>query len=159
GDLSVPSSCILTETGNSDIDGKLLNIAYDYSSNFIYSRISPRKDVDIIGKPHSAGVWVRGDSSGLKLRMRFIDAKGRLFQPIFGVIDFKGWRFLTANLDDPSIENWGQETLPPGITYPIRLNTYILLDGIYSPVKSSIDITRYCLIYHGSDASEHTNAP
>lgn len=154
GDLSIPSSCMLTEG-----DGKILNIAYAYSSNFIYSRISPRKDVDIKGKPHAAGVWVRGDGSGLKLRMRFIDAKGRLFQPIFGIIDFKGWRFLTVDLDDPSIENWGQETLPPGITYPIKLNTYILLDGIYSPVKSSIDITGYCLIYHGSDASEHTNAP
>jgi hypothetical protein len=130
-----------------DPSERALRLNYDYDAGWKFVRISPKGPLAIEGKPHEAGVWVMGDGSGLTVNMRFVDATGRTFQPSFGVLDFKGWRFLRAPMDDSTVSNWGGGGSVRNMTYPIRLDTFLLVDGNHSPVKGSVEMKDFTLFY------------
>ena len=110
-------------------------------------RIAPTSAVPVEGAPHEIGVWVRGDGSGNTLRMRFRDRVGRTFQPEFGRLDFSGWRLMTARMDDPHVGHWGGTGDPSRIAYPVRINTFVLVDTNKEPVEGEAHFTGFHLLY------------
>jgi hypothetical protein len=99
------------------------------------------------GKPRAIGVWVKGDGSGCGLNLRFADQNKRTFQPGFGRLNFKGWRFLAAEMNNPKVGHWGGAGDANQIAYPISIDTYILVDGKREPVKGEVEFAGFQLHY------------
>jgi len=76
----------------------------------------------------AVGMWVDGDGSGDYLRCRFRDAKGQIYQPTYGRVDWIGWRWVTMRLDDPTVDSWGGPK-DGRIHQPITWNSILLLDS------------------------------
>jgi len=150
GDATVPSTVSLSSV-LTDIpiarEARALKLDYEFGSGWKFARIAPKQPLPVSGKPRTMGVWVRGDGSGLALRMRFTDANGRTFQPDFGSADSKTWKLMTARLDDASIANWGGTGPSDRIAYPIKIDSYILVDSKRAPVKGSMEFAGFQLTY------------
>lgn len=88
----------------------------------------PQEAVAIEGKPKAVGMWVYGDGSGNMLRCRITDSTGQTFQPNYGPITWKGWRFVTMRLDGGFPGFWGGAN--DGVVhYPIRWEAVVLVDS------------------------------
>lgn len=88
----------------------------------------PQPHVSIEGKPKAVGMWVYGDGSGNMLRCRITDSTGQTFQPDYGHITWKGWRFVTMRLDGGFPGFWGGAK--DGVVhYPIRWEAVVLVDS------------------------------
>lgn len=88
----------------------------------------PESFVPIEGKPKAVGMWVYGDGSGNMLRCRITDSTGQTFQPDYGHITWKGWRFVTMRLDGGFPGFWGGAN--DGVVhYPIRWDAVVLVDS------------------------------
>jgi hypothetical protein len=71
-----------------------------------------KQPLPIIGKPHSVGVWVKGDSSWGRIFWEIEDAKGERWRSSNDIdggdwlnqsaIDFDGWCFVTFPLTNDS---------------------------------------------------------
>jgi hypothetical protein len=149
GDLKVPATFTLEEVA-ADQDAPVtaaLRFTYDYAQGWKFVRLAPPKPLPVAGTPHAIGVWVKGNTTHNTLVARFADATGRVYQPRFGNLDFTGWRFLTAPLDDPTAYHWGGSTDVPGITYPISINTFILVDGNRAAAKDVVEFAGFQLLY------------
>lgn len=108
----------------------------------------PEPLVPIEGKPKAVGMWVYGDGSGNMLRCRITDSTGQTFQPDYGPITWKGWRFLTMRLDGVPGFFWGGAN--DGVVhYPIRWEAVVLVDSNQQSVDKdwSIYITGIALQY------------
>ena len=148
GDPKVPAEIKLDAVEDKvPVAGSGLRLTYDFEAGWKFVRIAPPADVPIVGKPVEIGVWVKGDGSSNLLRMRFRDANNRYFQPEFGAIDFTGWRYLTAPLNNPNVGTWDGKPDVLDIVYPIRLNTYILLDSTQSKTSGEVVFGSFVLIY------------
>lgn len=141
GDPTVPASYQLTDNA----DGSL-HFAYDYAEGWKFVRIAPRARALLEGRPHEIGVWVRGEGAGCTMNMRYRSDAGRTWQPNYGALGFTGWRYFRAVLDDKNTYSWGAA---PGdhITWPIAVDTYILVAGPGQPVKGEVDFAAFQLIY------------
>lgn len=150
GDAKVPAKFELTDMAYKQPDAPVergVCLTYDYGEGWKFVRIAPPKELAIEGTPHALSVWVKGDGSGCALCLRFMDENGRTFQPDFGPLDFKEWRYLTAPIDNPNVGHWGGDGDPSRIAYPIRLNTFILVDSKRAPVKGEVEFADFRLIY------------
>jgi hypothetical protein len=151
GDAKVPAEFELTEARYGAQEWFFadhgLRFTYDYGKGWKFVRIAPPQRLAVEGKPHAIGVWVRGDGSDCGLNMRFVDQNKRTFQSSFGRLNFKGWRFLTAEMDNPNVGHWGGEGDPSHIAYPIQIDTFILVDGKREPVKGNVEFASFHLIY------------
>lgn len=88
----------------------------------------PQPLVPIEGKPKAVGMWVYGDGSGNMLRCRITDSTGQTFQPDYGPVTWKGWRFVTMRLDGGFPGFWGGAN--DGVVhYPIRWEAVVLVDS------------------------------
>ena len=107
-----------------------LKIAYDFDPGWKFIRLAPKADdlKKVEGKPNALQMWVYGDGSGNRARMRVIDSTGQVFQPDGGAIDWKGWRQVVMRLTDEHIGHWGGKN-DGVIHWPIRLDTLFLLDS------------------------------
>lgn len=142
GDPGVPATDDLRYAGPGALD-----FTYEYGEGWKFVRIAPKQTLPVQGKPNAIGVWVKGDGKGMLLRMRFADATGRTFQADYGLDDFTDWRYMTARLDDPSIGGWGGTGDGSRIVYPIRIDTFILVDGKRSPVGGDLQFSGFHLVY------------
>jgi len=124
-----------------------MRLTYRYAEGWKFVRIAPRDRMEIAGRPYRIGVWVKGTATKDVLRMRIRDANGRTFQPGFGRLEFDGWRYLTARLDDPHVGTWGGKPDVTDITYPIVLDTAILIDGTKQAHEGTVDLAGFALIY------------
>lgn len=150
GDAKVPATFVLTDASFAGPDapgGRGVHLTYKYGKGWKFVRIAPPSMVPVEGKPKAMGVWVRGDKTNCSLRLRFTDADGRTFQPVFGRLQFSGWRYLTVPLDDPHVGHWDGAGDENRIAYPIRLNTFILVDGPRDPVSGAADFAGFRLVY------------
>jgi len=108
---------------------RTIKISYDYGAGWTFGKVMPRTD-ELKKLPAGAErleMWVFGDGSGNRLRVRFRDSQGQTFQSELGVLDFTGWRFLSARLDQPDAGHWGGPA-DGVIRGPIELDTLILID-------------------------------
>src|SRR6185437_8547840 len=81
-----------------------------------YAALKLIRPVPIPGRPHSIGMWVKGDSSWGRIMWEIEDAKGKRFRSTGGdlgnysALDFDGWCFLSFPLTNDSpfthIEPW-----------------------------------------------------
>lgn len=155
GDPNVQGKFTLRELDRlAKLGGEGFRLTYECAEGWKFVRVAPPADVPVDGKPHEIGVWVNGDGSGNLLRMRFRDANDRYFQPDFGMLDFTGWRFLTAPLDSPNVGTWDGKPGVTDIVYPIRINTVILLDARRSKTQGEIDFGNFTLIYQLDENEE-----
>lgn len=126
---------------------KSVSLQFDYDKGWKQVRICPKTALPIFGTPHEAGIWVKGDGSGLFVNMRYVDATGKTFQPKIGVLDFSGWRYLKCRLDDPSVTCWGDNGADGKITYPIRLDSFVLFDSTGNRTKGLVEMKDFALFY------------
>lgn len=149
GDGAVPATFTLTDVPNPpDVPiTSALRLDYDVANGWKFVRIAPPVQLPLEGTPHALGVWVRGNQTHYWLSMRYTDAAGRMWQPVFGELNFTGWRFLTVRLDDPTAYHWGGVDTNPGITYPISLNTFITVDSTRVAVKDSVEFAGFQVMY------------
>ncbi|MCS6829354.1 MAG: cellulase family glycosylhydrolase [bacterium] len=108
----------------------------------------PEKFVPIEGKPKAVGMWVYGDGSGNMLRCRITDSTGQTFQPDYGPLTWKGWRFVTMRLDGGFPGFWGGKG-DGVVRYPIRWEAVVLVDSNQQSAEKhwSIYVTGITLQY------------
>ncbi|HEX2950746.1 MAG TPA: cellulase family glycosylhydrolase [Armatimonadota bacterium] len=151
GDVKVPARFSLTDTTDADPAspaGKALHFTFDYSEGWKFIRMDPVRDILISTPPKAVGVWVKGNTTGCFLNTRLVDATGRYFQANLGTLDFDGWRYLTADLSDPSqLGQWGGNENKRTISYPAHLYTLVLVDGLRRAVKGEVEFAGFHLIY------------
>jgi hypothetical protein len=120
-----------------------------------YTALRLKKPVPIAGKPHTVGVWVKGDSSWGRIFWEIEDARGGRWcssKDLDGgdwsnqsAIDFDGWCFVTFPLTKESrarhiepgagIGQWQGKT--DGLQYPLKLV------GLYVQThRRSLDLTQ-----------------
>ncbi len=121
-----------------------------------YTALRLKQPLPIPGKPHTVGVWVKGDSSWGRIFWEIEDAKGerwRSSKDLDGgdwgnqsAIDFDGWCFVTFPLTRESparqiepgagIGQWQSKTGGP-VAYPLKLV------GLYVQThRQSLDLTQ-----------------
>lgn len=144
GDDKVTATYALTNTPAGGV-----KLTYEYGAGWKYVKIAPPNLLPIAGKPQAIGVWVKGNNSGCRLNFRYKDSNDRTFQPSFGLLNFTGWRLLTAPLNEPNIGigKWGGAGNPDIIAYPIQLDTFILVDGTTQPLKDEVEFAGFYMIY------------
>ncbi len=105
-------------------------LSYEFAPGWRYACLKPREgSVAKLGsEARTLGFWFHGDGQGNLLRMRFQDATGQVFQPDYGPVDWKGWRWITFPLDNTAAGRWGG--MDDGvIRYPIKIETAVLIDS------------------------------
>lgn len=127
-----------------------LRIDYRFGEGWRYGEIKPRDPKPLGKEAAKLGMWVKGDRSGVELRMRYMDSTGQTFQPEVGPIDWEGWRFVTVSLQGGAPGRWGG--MNDGIVYwPIRVTTLALLDNPGGRgVRGSIEIKGAVVMSEGS---------
>lgn len=107
--------------------GVVADLRADFPDGWRYFVVTPTRK-EIPNDAMAVGMWVKGDGSGDALRCRFVDAKGQVYQPTYGNVDWTGWRWITMPLDDPSVGSWGGPQ--DGVIHaPIRWDSVVLLDS------------------------------
>jgi len=122
---------------------------YHFAKGWRFACVNvPESNMPIEGKPKAVGMWVYGDGSGNFLRCRITDSTGQTFQPNYGPITWKGWRFVTMRLDGGFPGFWGG--VKDGVLhYPIRWEAVALVDSNQQSAEKewSIYITGIALQY------------
>jgi hypothetical protein len=122
-----------------------------------YTALRLKEPALIPGKPHTVGVWVRGDSSSGRIFWEIEDAKGERWRSSGGydggdwgnhsAIDFDGWCFVTFPLTNASpvkhvepgsgLGQWQHEKGDGVLDYPLKLT------GLFIEThRESVDLTR-----------------
>ncbi|HEX2950747.1 MAG TPA: flagellar filament outer layer protein FlaA, partial [Armatimonadota bacterium] len=151
GDAKVPATFSLSDakyTGADDPSDQGVHFTYDYGAGWKFVRITPKEKVMIDKPAQSFGVWVRGNNSKCTMNMRFTDSNGVFYQPSFGQLNFDGWRYLSVRIDDPSkMFHWGNKDDVSTIAYPIRIDTFVLVDSTKAPIKADVDFANFQLVF------------
>jgi len=111
-----------------------------------YTAIKLKQPVEVLGSPHTIGVWVKGNSSWSKICFEIVDSQGRFWRSWGGYhdwagdlcINFDGWRFVRFFIDPERSpirnvspgrqwESNGGGNWPPA--YPIKIS------GLYVQMK------------------------
>ncbi|GIV14574.1 MAG: hypothetical protein KatS3mg022_0009 [Armatimonadota bacterium] len=126
-----------------------VRLDYRFAKGWRFACVNlPQPLVPIEGKPKAVGMWVYGDGSGNMLRCRITDSTGQTFQPDYGPVTWKGWRFVTMRLDGGFPGFWGGAN--DGVVhYPIRWEAVVLVDSNQQSVDRnwSIYVTGIALQY------------
>lgn len=122
-----------------------------------YAAIQLKQPAPVPGRPHTAGVWIRGDSSWGRVFFEFEDSKGERWRSSRGTndgddwgnqstIDFDGWCFVTVPITDASparhIEPaggagmWEHRGGDGKLDYPLKLTSITVLTH-----RKSVDLT------------------
>jgi len=134
GDAKVASaqSVTVAELPSGDLSpgGKGLKIDYRMDKGWKFVRLVPQTEAlrKIDGSPQAFAVWVYGDGSHNRLRLRFTDSTGQTFQPDGPAMTWKGWRNVTFAMDGTSAGHWGG-TSDGVVRYPIRWDSLLLVDS------------------------------
>ena len=126
-----------------------------------YTALRMKQPASIPGKPHTVGIWVRGDSSGGLIFWEIEDAKGERWRSSGGydggdwgnhsAIEFDGWCFVTFPLTNDSpikhiepssgIGQWQHEKGNGVLDYPLKLT------GLFIEThRQSLDLTKMTLV-------------
>jgi hypothetical protein len=121
-----------------------------------YAALKSNRPLPIPGRPHSIGMWVKGDSSWGRIMWELEDAKGKRFRSSGGydggdwanhsALDFDGWCFMSFPISNdsplahieasPGTGQW-QGIVNGHVDYPLKLT------GIYViTYRQSLNLTR-----------------
>jgi hypothetical protein len=125
--LNVEKPPVATPTGE-DVD--VLKLTYSFSPGWKFLQLKPATDdlKKIDGHPKELALWLHGDASNHRVRLRYTDATGQTFQPSGPRIDWKGWRYVTIPLTGPDLAHWGGRN-DGEVHHPIVWDTLFLLDN------------------------------
>lgn len=103
-------------------------VDYSFGQGWKYALVNPSAPIPVPGRPVQYSVWVKGDSSGGVLLMRYLDKTGQTFQPEGIVVDWKGWRLVSFPLDGSTGGRWGGAN--DGVVHlPARITTLAVIDN------------------------------
>lgn len=107
-----------------------LLIRYRFDAGWKFANLVPRQESTraIEGKPSELRMWVYGDGTGNRLRVRFTDKTGQTFQPDGGAMDWRGWRCVTFAISADGSGHWGGAD-DGVIHYPIHWDSLLLIDS------------------------------
>ncbi len=107
-----------------------LRIRYRFDAGWKFANLVPRQEPTraIEGKPSELRMWVFGDGTGNRLRLRFTDKTGQTFQPDGGAMDWRGWRCVTFAISADGSGHWGGAD-DGVIHYPIHWDSLLLIDS------------------------------
>ena len=106
-----------------------LRIDYRFGAGWKFLQLRPKgRQTPLPGRPKTLLLWVYGDESGNRVRMRVLDSTGQCFQPYGEAVAWRGWRQVPLRLDDENIGYWGGRN-DGTIHYPIRLDPLVLIDS------------------------------
>ena len=145
GDKDVKSTQSFT-TGGAPV---ILTMDYSFDPGWKYISLAVRDEkLGVIeGKPKALGMWVSGDRTGVRLRMRFTDSTGQQFQPDGPRMDFDDWRNVVFPLDASAQGHWGGAN-DGVIHYPIRLDALLVVDNVdKAKTNGRIQIMYPLLVY------------
>ena len=107
-----------------------LQLDHRFAVGWRFSCYNPPANMEAIsGKPRAVGMWVFGEGSGDILSCRVTDSTGQTFQPHYGPITWKGWRFVTMDLPAHGLFCWGGAG--DGVMhYPIHWTALVLIEPL-----------------------------
>jgi hypothetical protein len=111
----------------------VMRLDYEFQNGWKFASVSPGPEARAIepGSPPVAfGAWIFGDDSGTIPRLRLQDAAGRVWQPAFPEIAWKGWKYVEAPLN-PDTAHWGgrDEKVRRAPELPLKWVNPLLLDN------------------------------
>ncbi len=121
----------LAEPADGGVAGgvRSLKIDYQFGDGWKFLQLKPRgRQTPLPGQPKALLLWVWGDESGNRIRMRVIDSTGQCFQPHGEAIAWRGWRQVALRLDGENAGHWGGRN-DGVIHYPVHLDTLVLIDS------------------------------
>jgi hypothetical protein len=106
GSSHVNATANLTVTGapsGAGITGmKCLKLDYSFTAGTKSIVLRPPSSVSTVvwpGRAHSLGMWVFSDGSKNRVRTRFADETGQIFDSPLTILDWTGWRFISVPLN------------------------------------------------------------
>jgi len=115
-----------------------VEVRYRFGSGWRYIAVSPPADgAKIEGKPTKVGMWIHGDVSGNTLRCRYVDSSGQTFQPTYGEVTWKGWKWIEMPMDGREAGHWGGAK-DGEVHYPIRWDAVFLIDNMNGKVNEEL---------------------
>ena len=117
--------------------GGALKLDYRFDAGWKFARVSPRlRELQALpGAPLALGLWVYGDGTGNSPRMRFAGSDGQTFQPSSPAVSWKGWKYISFNLDGFDSGHWGGPD-DGVVRYPLRLDSLFLIDNAHAEATS-----------------------
>jgi hypothetical protein len=102
-----------------------------------YATLTLKQPVAVVGRPHTIGMWVRGNSNWGRIYFEIDDAEGRQWRSSGGyndwpadlAVNFDGWRFMRFHIDperspvpnhSPGLQ-WQSSSGGTAPVYPIRI--------------------------------------
>jgi hypothetical protein len=136
-----------------------IKISYRMGAGWKYICLRPRDEQKLDGQPTALCMWLKGDGSGNRPRMRFVDSTGQTFQPDEEALDYTDWRYVRFPLSGEHAGHWGGAA--DGILhYPIRLETLLLIDSANrQPTKGEVLIAAPVLVFEDGGAKSLQTAP
>jgi hypothetical protein len=134
GDAKVASAQSVTvaelPSGDALPGGKGLKIDYRMDKGWKFVRLVPQTESlrKIDGRPTAFALWVYGDGSHNRLRLRFTDSDGQTFQPDGTAMTWKGWRNVSFAMDGTTAGHWGGKN-DGVVRYPICWDSLLLIDS------------------------------
>ena len=132
GDSKVAASVEANVTeapGGLPLGGRALELKYSFSPGWRFWSVNvDGKDAPVLESGTGMfGFYLYGDGSGNVLRIRYEDVTGQVFQPTYGPVDWKGWRFVQIPVDGKAFHWGGAKDGKPH--YPLRIMNPVLLDS------------------------------
>jgi len=122
-------------------------MAYDCPPGWALAVAPLPRPVPLTGSPREIGAWVKGDGTDVYLCLRYTDAAGRTFEPLLGRIDFSGWRYLSARLDDPTNDLVAGPPGPLRVAFPVTIDAIVLSDSNKAAAKGRLEIAGWEAVY------------
>lgn len=128
-----------------------------------YTALRLKHPVSIPGRPHTVGIWVKGDSSWGRIYWEIEDARGERWRSSGGfeggdwgnhaAIDFDGWCFMTFPLTSdspvkhlepaPGLGQWEHQGGDGRLDFPLKLNGLFVMTH-----RQSLNLTRMQPVSH-----------
>jgi hypothetical protein len=130
-----PGGSVSLTTATDAVHGTVADLNAEFPAGWRYYVVTPT-DTSIPANAVGVGMWVNGDACGDSIRLRFIDAAGQTYQPTYGSVTWKGWRWITMRLDDPAVGSWGG--VQDGVIHkPLKWDSVFLLDSALQTAHSA----------------------
>ncbi|HEY3412097.1 MAG TPA: cellulase family glycosylhydrolase [Armatimonadota bacterium] len=130
-----PGGSVVLRAAKAGARGIVADLKAEFPDGWRYFVVTPERTA-IPDNAVALGMWVNGDGCGDNIRARYWDSKGQTYQPTFGAVSWKGWRWITMRLDDPSVGSWGGPQ--DGVIHrPIKWDSVFLLDSASTRAHSA----------------------
>ena len=129
GDAKVKSTCSFKVGEPSAEFGTPVVLDYHFDPGWKFLNVRATGDLSkpLAGMIETVGMWIFGDGCGHELRMRYQDSTGQTFQPTYGPMDWRGWKYITRPITGTEHHWGGSET--GRVKLPVTIHTLLVVDS------------------------------